>query len=394
MLTFIFKQLVLNLFKYADIISYKNNFSPYDIHVLDDSFYVDVILTKSLGLGEAYMDGKFTTPNLEVLITKLNTLNNLKPWDVPFNPLYTLVYGYYCLVKIYEYILVSLFNFQSIILSKKVAEVHYNLPDILYDNMLDNTRFYSCAYFKDTDDLYTAQVAKADLIISKLKIEDVHTILEIGCGWGFIANRIAEQYPKSFVVGITISTEQYRFCSQHYDLPNLSFECKDYRELEANKYDRVLSCGFYEHVGLKNYEAFFNITYNLLHEDGIMLLHTIINAQNHGGKGDPWILKYIFPGGYIPTVSMMLSVVEKCNNFHLQDIEQFGFYYGKTLGCWHDNFCKNWERLVSYDSTLFTEKFKRMWEFYLLFCKVGFDISKLHLVQFVFTKKSKKVYCR
>ncbi len=153
-----------------------------------------------------------------------------------------------------------MFNFQSIARSKQVAVQHYDLPDILYDNMLDQTKCYSCGYFKDTDDLHQAQINKCDLIIEKLHIKDGHRILEIGSGWGFMSARMAQKYPNSHVVGLTISAEQISYCQKTYShLHNLTFELKDYRLLEEESFDRITSTGFFEHINYKSYDKFINL---------------------------------------------------------------------------------------------------------------------------------------
>jgi cyclopropane-fatty-acyl-phospholipid synthase len=368
------------------------------IKINDESFYIDLILKRSLGLGEAYMDQKFTTPNLELLITKLTKLHDIKLTDISFKPLYILIFIYYLFDKFYQKSCAYLFNQQTIAKSKKVAEIHYDLPEILYDSMLDTTKLYSCAYFEHNSyDLFQAQKAKAQLIISKLKIEDGHEILEIGSGWGYIASEIAIQFPKSNVLGITISFEQYLFCIKKYvHLTNLKFKMIDYRQLYdcGNKYDRVVSCGTCEHLGDKNYHTFFQLTYDLLKNDGLTLVHMITNPNAYGGTGDPWIRKYIFPGGYLPKNSRIISVVEEIKQLKLVDVQEFGFYYGKTLGMWYDNFSKNWDTLVTSHPHIFTEKFKLMWEFYLKSCKIQFELDRSHLTQFVFTKNFKKIYTR
>jgi cyclopropane-fatty-acyl-phospholipid synthase len=380
------KQIVQKLFNYVDI----NN---YDIKVIDESFYSDILNSKTLGFGEAYMNSKFDTVNLYELCLKLHKLNNLSLQDL-FNILnlwdfiYLIKYLFFKFITIiYGYI----FNLQSIVLSKKVGKIHYDLPFSLYDKMLDSTMLYSCAYFFAESDLFTAQVQKANLVIDKLHIQNSNNVLDIGCGWGYITYAIAKKYPNCFVTGITISKEQISFCEEKYKLPNLSFQLIDYRELKIDSYDRIYSVGMFEHVGYKNYKDFFDKTYSLLKNEGIMLLHTICKHKQ-SYNSDPWFEKYIFPGGYLPSISQVIKSTED-TKFNIVDVQEFGLYYSRTLESWLNNFEKNYEELRD-TNRIFDEKFYRMWKLYLVFSKVGFDTKYLHLSQFIFTKNNKEVYHR
>ena len=369
------KSIILKLFKYVNI-----NLDS-DIMVYDESFYSDLLQYKTLGFGESYMNKKIDTPDLYNLIFKLQKLNNMKLIDY-FKILNILDYLYlifYIFWKLYTIIICTLMNYNSILKSKNVAKIHYDLPNILYTKMLDSTMLYSCGYFKNTTDLHKAQLQKTDLIIQKLHISEGDSILEIGSGWGFISYTIAKKYPKCNIIGVSISEEQIQYCNNTYNLPNLKFELKDYREIPANSFDKIYSVGMFEHVGSKNYNDFFNITYNLLNTNGIMLLHTICkNRQSFGN--DPWIEKYIFPGGYLPSISEITKYTER-TNFHLADIEEFGLYYSKTLQCWLENFEKSYIELRNYNLHIFDSKFKRMWIFYLIICKVSFDSKYCKLSQ-------------
>jgi cyclopropane-fatty-acyl-phospholipid synthase len=378
------KNIVLKLFRLTDIRL------GTDITVHDDSFYNDLLKYKTLGFGESFMSAKIETPNLESLCIKLQRLNVLSIMDYLkilsfWNYLYLIFYVFW---KIYNFILFNITNFNTILRSKKVAKVHYNLPDVLYTHMLDPTMLYSCGYFKDTNNLETAQTQKADLIITKLHISDGDEILEIGCGWGFIAARIANANRNVNVTAITISSEQIKYCNQKYKLPNLRFILIDYRQIPENSFNKIYSVGMFEHVGAKNYKDFFNITYKLLKDDGIMLLHTICKSK-YNPISDPWFEKYIFPGGYLPSVAEISRNIE-LTNYSFADLQEFGYYYATTLQCWLDNF----ENTYSQFSHLFDDKFKRMWKLYLIFSKVGFNSGHIKLHQFVFTKSAVGVYHR
>jgi cyclopropane-fatty-acyl-phospholipid synthase len=380
------KVIVLKLFKLVGIKTYEQYPQNYDIKVIDHTFYSDLLNYKTLGLGEAYMSGKFTTLNLEILLTKLqriNTLNifaflRLLQWQ---DYLYLLKYICFYLINL----CIPVFtNPQDLLKSRKVAEIHYDLPPILYEKMLDPTMLYSCAYWNEVKSLDEAQLQKTELIIQKLKIKDGDRILEIGSGFGFIAYRIAKRFPNCDVFGISISKEQVAYCNQKYDLPNLKFQLQDYRELQKNSYDKIYHVGFFEHLGYKNYQDFFDITFQLLKNNGIMLAHTV-TKHKESYNCDPWINKYIFPGGYLPSMSQVLKVVENIK-FNIADLQEFGPYYALTLEAWLQNFQQHFESLRDTIPTVFTTKFYRMWEFYLIMSKVGFTSSHLHLTQFVFTK--------
>lgn len=369
------------------------NISNSDITVKDESFYSDLLYKKTLGFGEGYMNNKFETQNLYSLCIKLQKINKLSIIQICklFNFTTYIYFCRYIFFKFIELIINLIINPQSIIKSKEVAEIHYDLPNILYTNMLDETMLYSCAYFKNTTDLYTAQLQKIDLIISKLKLKDDDLVLDIGCGWGIIAATIAKRYPKVTVTGVSISKEQINYCKHKYNFTNLRFILSDYRDLKNAKFNKIYSIGMFEHVGYKNYNDFFNITYNLLRDDGIMLLHTICkHAQSF--YCDPWFNKYIFPGGYLPSISQVIKVSES-TNYKISDVQEFGLYYSETLRCWYNNFHENFNKFKNTNS-IFDTKFEKMWKLYLILSKVGFDSNHLYLSQFVFTKNNKEVYIR
>lgn len=400
------KRVILKLFKLVDInIKYHTNQNDYDIDVLDDSFYTDILHRKTLGLGESYMNSKFDTPNLELLLTKLSKLNDLSALQLlsHLNFIDYIYFIYYIFWKVINVYYCIFFNQQTIEKSKEVGEQHYDLPNILYENMLGTTKFYSCAYFTKNDkrrkkylDRYgkidIAQNNKCHLIINKLQINDNDNILEIGCGWGFISYIIAKKFPKSKVLSISISKEQIDYCNKMYSLPNLKFELKDYRDLTKNSYDKIFSIGMFEHVGYQNYNDFFNITYSLLKSNGLMLLHTIVNKKVNYGN-DPFFHKYIFPGANLTSISQILKSIEN-TKYVVEDVHCFGLNYSKTLNCWYDNFQESFDTLNEYDPVIFNDKFKRMWEMYLKMSIVGFNTRKLNLAQFVFSKNKKDVYDR
>jgi len=253
--------------------------------------------------------------------------------------------------------------------SKQNVAHHYDLKEDLYKLFLDQDMQYSCAYFHNENiSLDQAQIDKKKHIINKLQITDNMNVLDIGCGWGGMAIEIAKQTGAN-VKGITLSENQFKTASKRAQEEGLSekisFKLQDYRN-EVHKYDRIVSVGMFEHVGIKYFKTYIKKTYDLLKENGVFLLHTI------GQKGiptatTPWIRKYIFPGGYIPSLSDIINETQKLN-INITDIEILRLHYAHTLTHWYNNIQKNKNKIVQ----MFDERFYRMWEFYLLASKYSF----------------------
>jgi cyclopropane-fatty-acyl-phospholipid synthase len=390
------KSIIKKIFERFNIITKEENEKNFDIDVLDDSFYSDLINYKTLGLGEAYMNEKFKTNNLENLLIKLAKLNDLSIFSLlSYLTIFEWFYFIpYIVWKIWNKMKFIFFNQQTIEKSKVVGEEHYDLPNVLYDNMLGATKLYSCAYWQFSQyTLDDAQKRKAKLIMDKLYIEDGQDILEIGSGWGYIASQIAVSYPNCKVIGVTISAEQIEYCLNTYKhIQNLTFHLIDYRFIAKNSYDRIYSVGFAEHIGFKNYEQFYDLTYNALKDTGLMLVHTICrNKENYGN--DPFIDKYIFRGAELTSASQILKVVES-SKFHTEDMHEFGLYYAETLKAWKNNFYDSYNKLQKYNPEIFDEKFQRMWLFYLTISRIGFLNKTLRLTQFIFSKNNNQVYNR
>lgn len=244
-------------------------------------------------------------------------------------------------------------------------------------SFLDPYNQYSCAYFHDTEDLAEAQCCKLDLICRKLNLKPQDHLLDIGCGWGGLAKYAAEHYGCS-VTAITISGEQARYAAEYCKgLPVDIREC-DYRDI-FESFNKIVSVGMFEHVGRKNFRTFMQVVDRCLNEDGIFLLHTIGGNESQINC-EPWINKYIFPNGMLPSIAQIGKAAE--NIFVMEDWHNLGPHYDKTLMAWHENFQNNWGRLEGkYD-----ECFKRMWEYYLLSCAGAFRARKIQLWQLVFTK--------
>ena len=253
--------------------------------------------------------------------------------------------------------------------SKQNVAHHYDLKEDLYKLFLDQDMQYSCAYFHNENiSLDQAQIDKKKHIINKLNITDNMNVLDIGCGWGGMAIEIAKQTGAN-VKGITLSENQFATASKRAQEEGLaekiSFKIQDYRN-EIHKYDRIVSVGMFEHVGIKYFKTYIKKTYDLLKENGVFLLHTI-GQRGIPTATTPWIRRYIFPGGYIPSLSDIINETQKLN-INITDIEILRLHYAHTLTHWYKNVQKNKDKIIK----MFDERFYRMWEFYLLASKYSF----------------------
>ena len=261
---------------------------------------------------------------------------------------------------------------------------HYDLDGRLYSLFLDADQQYSCAYFADgVTNLDEAQAAKKRHIAAKLALRAGQRVLDIGSGWGGLGIYLAETF-KVDVTGVTLSAEQFAVSNQHAKERGLSdrvrFLLQDYRTLQE-RYDRIVSVGMFEHVGLSHYNEFFKQLYALLADDGVAVLHTIAQ-KNDPGPFNPWMQRYIFPGAYLPTLSELAPVIEK-QDFWMTDLENWRLHYAMTLAAWNGRFQARRAEVAS----IYDERFCRMWEFYLQLCEVGFRLSGLCVFQMQFAKQ-------
>jgi cyclopropane-fatty-acyl-phospholipid synthase len=378
-----------------------------EFRVIDSNFYNRLFKDEgdlSLFLGESYMAGEWESDDLASFFRKIISPEGYnKKIFVPFIKKYPLETStiFFKLLKseVKNTVNDYLYNNQNIKLSKRVGNQHYDIPDVLYKYMLDSQRQYTCGYWKpNTKTLEKAQRDKINLIIDKLQIPDnaEMNILDIGCGWGGLTHAILKRYPKCNVDGISISREQIKFANKKYKNDKLRYFYCDYRDLpnRNKKYHRIVSVGMFEHVGLKNFGTFFEICENILTHDGIFLLHTItrpheaknIILKNDKHAADSWIDKYIFPGGYIPMAeSILASSQDKKLIYH--HIQNLSISYAKTLNAWYNNFTSNWSKIRKSNPDFFTDRFYKMWKFYLLSSMVQFEKKNIQLTQFIFTKK-------
>jgi cyclopropane-fatty-acyl-phospholipid synthase len=260
---------------------------------------------------------------------------------------------------------------------------HYDLSEELYASFLDQDRQYSCAYFRDgIDDLDTAQLDKTRHIAAKLLIQPGQSVLDIGSGWGGLALYLAGECGAK-VTGLTLSAEQHKVATRRAAMAGLAdrveFRLRDYRE-ESGHYDRIVSVGMFEHVGVNHYNGFFDQLKSLLTPDGVALLHSI-GRMDGPGSTHPWIRKYIFPGGYIPALSEVLPAVER-SKLWVTDIEILRLHYAETLRSWRRRFEHNRERLRE----IYDERFCRMWEMYLVGSEIAFRRSGFMVFQMQLAK--------
>ena len=268
---------------------------------------------------------------------------------------------------------------------QKEVQSHYDIGNDFYRLWLDETMSYSCGYFLHEDDtLYQAQVNKTDYILKKLYLKEGMSLLDVGCGWGFLLIEAAKKYG-IHGMGITLSQEQYRefqsrIAREHLE-ELLTVELMDYRDLPrcGRRFDRIVSVGMVEHVGRDNYQLFMDCAKEVLNPGGLFLLHFISALKEH--PGDPWIKKYIFPGGVVPSLREMLSCAAE-DGFHTMDVENLRLHYNRTLLCWEKNFKEH----ISEVREMFDERFIRMWDLYLSACAATFHNGLIDLHQVLFTK--------
>jgi len=333
---------------------------PITIKLLDEKLSYKLLINPDLYFGEAYTEGSLVIENGTLSEFLDITFRNIGRGDINiFGKILKKIAGTYR----------HLTSFNKIIKSKKNVSHHYDISEKLYDLFLDSNRQYSCAYFKNENDtLEQAQSNKIDHIIKKLNIEPNQKILDIGSGWGTLALSLAKK-TKVSVIGITLSENQLEHSRKKAKEMNLSnqveFKLIDYRQLNE-KFDRIVSVGMFEHVGRKFYKTYFNQVSKLLKNKGIALIHTI-GSSNPPRDPQPWINKYIFPGGYTPSLSEIARPIEN-SGLIISDIEVLRMHYAHTLRHWKERFLSKKESVLD----MFDEKFYRMWEFYLASCEMAF----------------------
>ena len=338
---------------------------PFDIQIHNENLYGRILGSGSLGLGESFMDGWWSCEQLDEMFARLLNAELASSITTLRDKLF--------------FAQAYLSNRQTNKRARKVAKQHYDVGNELYQIMLDKRMIYTCGYWQDANTLDEAQQHKLELVCRKLKLEPGMKVLDIGCGWGGSARYMAENYHVD-VVGISISEEQIKLAeeqSQQISNGRVSYRLQDYRELNE-EFDRIYSLGMFEHVGFKNYAAFFDVAHRCLANDGLFLLHTIGHRQTLR-RVDPWIERYIFPNSILPSAELIGK--HSSPMFNLEDWHNFGLDYHKTLMAWWKNIEHRWGELSQYDA-----RFQRMWRYYLMSCAGTFKASRNHLWQIVFSK--------
>ena len=323
-----------------------------------------ILRNPALNLGETYLDQGWDVADgkLAELITILRS--NLERTVLRRSPL-SVAAG---LLQSWNHARASLSNVSH----------HYDLDEALFRTFLDRNMHYSCAYHRDRDmSLESAQLAKCNHVAHKLLLAPGHRVLDIGSGWGSLALHLAEQNSVS-VTGLTLSVEQLKVATAEAERRGLAgqveFRLEDYRD-HHGRYDRIVSVGMFEHVGRRYFGAYFERLKNLLHPGGIAVLHTI-GANGRPGKTNPWIRRHVFPGGYIPGLSQIVSAVDRAG-LGITDVEVLRRHYGLTLKEWNRRFQQRRAELVASRG----ERFCRLWEFYLVVCQTAFELGRLNVLQ-------------
>lgn len=356
------KQFIEKLLKEADVLI--DGPRPWDIQVHNEELYARILRGGSLAFGESYMDGWWDAENLDETMTKIFNANLTKKLRLS-------------LAAVRAYLHAVLTNQSRAAKAFEVGEKHYDIGNDLFERMLDKRMAYTCGYWKNAQSLDQAQEHKLDLICKKIDIKPGQRILDIGCGWGSFAKYAAEHYGAS-VVGITISKEQVALARERCVGHDVEIRLQDYRDVDE-QFDHIISIGMFEHVGYKNYRTYLEIVHRCLKDNGLFLLHTI-GGNTSVTHTDPWIDKYIFANSMLPSIKQISNAAEKL--FVIEDWHNFGTDYDKTLMAWYDNFISHWDEI----NDTYSERFFRMWEFYLLTCAGSFRSRKNQLWQIVMSK--------
>ena len=348
---------------------------PLTLKILNKKLNLKILINPDPFFPEAYMNGEIKIENGKLFDFLNLTYENLGRKEINAS-------GYLIKKALHAWRFFT--NYNLPFKSKKNVEKHYDLGEDLYNLFLDKKhRQYSCAYWKSsTETLEEAQQNKINHIIKKLDLRPGQSVLDIGAGWGSLCFEIAKQ-SECEVTGYTLSRNQYEYCikkAKELKLDNqCHFEISDYREIKG-KFNRIVSVGMLEHVGRKFYKTFFKQVDNLLKDNGLALIHTI-GSVNSPRDPQPWISKYIFPGGYTPSMSEVTGPIEK-SGLIISDLEVLRVHYAHTLRNWKEKCIKNKSKIIG----MFDEKFFRMWEFYLASCEMTFKWGDQVVFQFQLTK--------
>ena len=336
---------------------------PWDWRVHNEALFARIAAEGTLGLGEGYMDGWWDCERLDEMVCRALRANLAEK----IRPVRFLLF----------HLQARLWNLQRRARAFQVGRRHYDLGRDLFQAMLDRRMLYSCGYWRQASTLDEAQEHKLDLIARKLGLEPGMRVLDIGCGWGGALHYFAERYGVSGV-GVTVSEDQYAMAKErNADLP-IEIRMQDYRLLDE-PFDHIYSIGMFEHVGYKNYATYMDMVRRCLKPDGLFLLHTI-GASISLVHTDPWIARYIFPNGMLPSARQITIAAE--GRLQLEDWHNFPQDYDRTLMSWHANFERAWPELAP----AYGERFYRMWRYYLLVSAGTFRSCDNQLWQVVFSR--------
>ncbi len=342
-----------------------NGSEPWDLQIHSQDFWTRLYAEGSLGLGEAYMDGAWDCADLAEFFNRVVSSSLQDKLRITPNVIWQLVQARFL-------------NMQTKARSQRVAKMHYNETDA-YEASLDARMTGSCGYWpKGVTNVDQAQEAKLDMVCRKVGLKKGDRVLDIGCGWGAFMGFAAEKYGAS-CVGVTVSPDQAAYARARYAGLDCDFQVKDYRDFDG-KVDHVVSMGMFEHVGYRNFRTYFETARRAIKDDGLFMLHTIGSPETKTTI-DPWIEKYIFPGGVLPSLKQVGEAIEGL--FTVIDLHNIGPDYDKTLCAWNENFQARWPEPQSAEE----RRFKRMWEYYLLCCAGGFRARAIQVWQFVLSPR-------
>ncbi|HMF26824.1 MAG TPA: cyclopropane-fatty-acyl-phospholipid synthase family protein [Pseudolabrys sp.] len=347
--------------------------TPVAVRLTTRATEIGILLHPELKFGEAYMDGTMLIEQgtiADVLAVALGQSAEIPKWAR--------------LQWLLRYVGRRLAQFNPRRRARRNVAHHYDLDGRLYSLFLDADRQYSCGYFETPESsLDDAQIAKKRHLAAKLRLDHGQRVLDIGCGWGGLGLYLAD-FCGGDVTGVTLSREQYATANERASERGLSerarFLLQDYRDVRG-VFDRIVSVGMFEHVGVGHYDAFFQKCARLLSEDGVMLLHSIGRSEGPGVT-NPWIAKYIFPGGYIPALSEVLPVIER-TGLLVTDLEILRLHYAETLKAWRQRFLAHREDV----ERIYEQRFVRMWEFYLAASEMSFREQNMMVMQVQLTKR-------
>jgi cyclopropane-fatty-acyl-phospholipid synthase len=356
------RRYLAELLAYADV--GLDGARPWDLVIHDERMAARVLAQGSIGAGESYMDGWWDCAQLDEMFARVFRARldrQLRSWR-----------------SVANVVLATLRNPQSQRRAFAVGQRHYDIGNDLYERMLDRRMIYSCGYWRAAENLDAAQEAKLDLVCRKLGLKPGMRVLDIGCGWGGAAQYAAERYGVN-VVGITVSREQAALARERCRGLPVEILLEDYRAL-TGRFDRIFSIGMFEHVGWRNYRTYLDKVHALLEPDGLFLLHTIGSLVSLLTT-DAWIEKYIFPNSMLPSMAQIARAAEP--NWVTEDVHNFGVDYDRTLMSWLANFDAHWSEIADE----YSERFHRMWRFYLSASAGGFRARKMQLWQIVMSPR-------